>query len=159
MRVLSACPVVHKSPTSFWVMCASTANMRVLSACPVVHESPFQHTISKSTPAWSNMWPVGTCVMHCCRYLFSQNGIRGCNYNMNKAGVYTITFSVTNSQGLSASVNRTLAVQPVCPSGETLCSNQVRCHCSCCITLSRCQLQTYIVCLSSSHLDNDLPQV
>ena len=48
---------------------------------------------------------------------------------MNKAGVYTIVFSVTNSQGLSASVNRTLAVEPVCPSGEVLCSNKVGCCC------------------------------
>ncbi len=44
---------------------------------------------------------------------------------MKEAGVYTIAFSVTNSQGLSASVNRTLVVEPVCPSGETLCSNKV----------------------------------
>ena len=44
---------------------------------------------------------------------------------MNVAGVYTIVFSVTNSQGMSASVNRTLAVEPICPSGETLCSNKV----------------------------------
>lgn len=61
----------------------------------------------------------------CCRYLFSQTGIKACSYNMKKAGVYTIVLSVTNSRGLSASVNRTLVVQPVCPSGESLCSNKV----------------------------------
>ena len=44
---------------------------------------------------------------------------------MNTAGVYTIVLSVTNSQGMSASVNRTLAVEPICPSGENLCSNKV----------------------------------
>ena len=50
---------------------------------------------------------------------------------MSQAGVHTIVFSVTNSQGLSASINRTLAVQPICPSGETLCSNQVSAFCCC----------------------------
>ena len=44
---------------------------------------------------------------------------------MKLAGIYTIVFAVTNSQGLSASVNRTLVVEPVCPVGETLCSNKV----------------------------------
>ena len=46
---------------------------------------------------------------------------------MSEAGVYTIAFTVTNSQGLSASVSRTLVVEPVCPAGETLCSNKVSC--------------------------------
>ena len=44
---------------------------------------------------------------------------------MKVAGVYTIAFTVTNSQGLSASVNRTLVVEPVCPLGQILCSNKV----------------------------------
>ncbi len=60
-----------------------------------------------------------------CRYLFSTTGIGACDYDMDEAGVYTIAFTVTNSQGLSASVNRTLVVEPVCPAGETLCSNKV----------------------------------
>ncbi len=60
------------------------------------------------------------------RYLFKTTGIRACSYNMKAAGVYTIAFKVTNSQGLSASVNRTLVVEPVCPYGETLCSNKAR---------------------------------
>lgn len=47
---------------------------------------------------------------------------------MKVAGVYTIAFTVTNSQGLSASVNRTLVVEPVCPLGQILCSNKVRLH-------------------------------
>lgn len=58
------------------------------------------------------------------RYLFTTTGINACSYNMTLAGVYTIAFTVTNSQGLSASVNRTLVVEPVCPSGESLCSNK-----------------------------------
>ena len=61
------------------------------------------------------------------RYLFTTTGIRACSYNMTVAGVYTIAFTVTNSQGLSASVNRTLVVEPVCPAGETICSNKA-CH-------------------------------
>ena len=60
-----------------------------------------------------------------CRYLFTTTGIRACSYDMKVAGVYTIAFTVTNSQGLSASVNRTLVVEPVCPTGESLCSNKV----------------------------------
>ena len=60
-----------------------------------------------------------------CRYLFTATGINACSYNTSVAGVYTIDFTVTNSQGLSASVNRTLVVEPVCPSGQTLCSNKV----------------------------------
>jgi len=60
-----------------------------------------------------------------CRYLFTATGINACSYSMKVAGVYTIAFTVTNSQGLSASVNRTLVVEPVCPLGQTLCSNKV----------------------------------
>jgi len=60
-----------------------------------------------------------------CRYLFTSTGINACSYNTKVAGVYTLTFSVTNSQGMSASVKRTLVVEPVCPLGETLCSNKV----------------------------------
>ncbi len=60
-----------------------------------------------------------------CRYLFTATGIDACSYSMKVAGVYTIAFTVTNSQGLSASVNRTLVVEPVCPLGQILCSNKV----------------------------------
>ena len=74
------------------------------------------------------------------RYLFSTTGINACNYDMDEAGVYIITFTVTNSQGLSASVNRTLVVEPVCPAGETLCSNKVKCFLYC----------LYLSCLSSA---------
>ena len=48
-----------------------------------------------------------------CRNLFTATGIDACSYNMNVAGIYTIAFAVTNSQGLSASVNRTLVVMPI----------------------------------------------
>ena len=44
---------------------------------------------------------------------------------MAVAGVYYIVFKVTNSKGMSASVSRTLVVQPVCSSGEVLCPNKV----------------------------------
>ncbi len=79
-----------------------------------------------------------------CRYLFSATWINACSYNMKVAGVYTIAFMVTNSQGLSTSVNRTLVVEPVCPLGETLCSNKVMSLCNntkpiqharCCVVL------------------------
>jgi len=77
----------------------------------------------EGTPLWCHTeWQAALY-----RYLFSTTGIAACNYDMDEAGVYTITFTVTNSQGLSASVNRTLVVEPVCPAGETLCSNKVRC--------------------------------
>ncbi len=48
---------------------------------------------------------------------------------MKKAGIYSLTFTVTNSQGLSVSVTRTLVVSPVCPPGEALCSNKVSFSC------------------------------
>ena len=69
-----------------------------------------------------SMGPNG---VHVCRYLFSTTGIRACSYNMTVAGVYSIVFTVTNSKGVSASVSRTLVVQPVCASGEVLCPNKV----------------------------------
>ncbi len=51
-----------------------------------------------------------------------------CKINTFVPGYYNITYSVTNSAGLTASVNRTLFVQSVCPSGQTLCSDQVSYH-------------------------------
>ena len=68
---------------------------------------------------------MGTICGYVCRYLFSATGIRACSYNMTVAGVYSIVFTVTNSKGMSASVSRTLVVQPVCASGEVLCPNKV----------------------------------
>ncbi|DBA80580.1 TPA: hypothetical protein ACH3X1_007841 [Trebouxia sp. C0004] len=73
---------------------------------------------------------VQACSISTAEYLFKTTGIRACSYNMKAAGVYTITFTVTNSQGLSASVNRILVVEPVCPYGETLCSNKIACSSS-----------------------------
>ena len=58
------------------------------------------------------------------RYLFSTEGIGACNYNMKVVGVYSIVFSVTNSQGLSANVTRTLVVQPTCFAGQFLCPDK-----------------------------------
>ncbi|KAL0024407.1 hypothetical protein WJX79_011128 [Trebouxia sp. C0005] len=73
---------------------------------------------------------VQACSTSTAEYLFTTTGINACSYNMTLAGVYTIAFTVTNSQGLSASVNRTLVVEPVCPSGESLCSNKIECSSS-----------------------------
>ncbi|KAL0020782.1 hypothetical protein WJX79_001465 [Trebouxia sp. C0005] len=73
---------------------------------------------------------VQACSTSNAKYLFTATGINACSYNTSVAGVYTIDFTVTNSQGLSASVNRTLVVEPVCPSGQTLCSNKVACSAS-----------------------------
>ncbi|KAL0020772.1 hypothetical protein WJX77_012245 [Trebouxia sp. C0004] len=70
---------------------------------------------------------VQTCSKSNAKYLFTATGINACSYSMKVAGVYTIAFTVTNSQGLSASVNRTLVVEPVCPLGQILCSNKVSC--------------------------------
>ncbi|EFJ49406.1 hypothetical protein VOLCADRAFT_89802 [Volvox carteri f. nagariensis] len=50
-----------------------------------------------------------------------------CNVPIGRAGNYTITFSVANSAGHTASVSRSLIVQPICPQGETLCSDAVSC--------------------------------
>ncbi|GIL51198.1 hypothetical protein Vafri_7273 [Volvox africanus] len=50
-----------------------------------------------------------------------------CNVSTALPGNYTITFSVTNSANSSVNVSRTLFVQPVCPSGEQLCSDGRSC--------------------------------
>ncbi|EFJ49748.1 hypothetical protein VOLCADRAFT_89514 [Volvox carteri f. nagariensis] len=50
-----------------------------------------------------------------------------CNVSVSRPGNYTITYSVANSAGRSASVSRVLIVQPVCPSGEILCSDGISC--------------------------------
>ena len=60
------------------------------------------------------------------RYLFSTTGINACSYSTRIAGVYSLVFTVTNSQGLSASVTRTLVVQPTCYAGEILCPDKAR---------------------------------
>ena len=80
------------------------------------------HKPSNGSARWSHMHGNG---VQLCRYLFTATGINACSYSMKVAGVYTIAFTVTNSQGLSASVNRTLMVEPVCPLGQILCSNKV----------------------------------
>ncbi|GLI62029.1 hypothetical protein VaNZ11_004606, partial [Volvox africanus] len=50
-----------------------------------------------------------------------------CNVSTAVPGNYAITFSVMNSANSSVSVSRTLVVQPVCPSGEQLCSDGTSC--------------------------------
>ena len=75
--------------------------------------------------AYMKTTSMGPNNVHVCRYLFSTTGIRACSYNMANAGMYSIVFTVTNSKGMSASVRRTLVVQPVCSAGEVLCPNKV----------------------------------
>lgn len=48
-----------------------------------------------------------------------------CGIHNDDPGDYNITYSVTNSAGLTASVKRHLTIKAVCPNGETLCSDQV----------------------------------
>ena len=60
-----------------------------------------------------------------CRYLVSQNGLRACNLDTSTPGNLTVAYSVTNSAGLSAGVNRTITVQIVCAVGEHVCNNKV----------------------------------
>jgi hypothetical protein len=48
-----------------------------------------------------------------------------CGIQSDAPGDYNITFSVTNSAGLSASTRRRITIKAVCPSGEALCADKV----------------------------------
>lgn len=69
--------------------------------------------------------------LHCfCRWQASSKGQRlvpvllACGIKPDEPGEYNITFSVTSSSGLSASVNRRLTIKAACPPGEKLCSDK-----------------------------------
>lgn len=51
-----------------------------------------------------------------------------CGIQSDVPGDYNITFSVTNSAGLSASTRRRITIKAVCPSGEALCADKVSWH-------------------------------
>eukprot|EP00798_Chlamydomonas_sp_ICE-L_P003741 gene3741-13800_t len=53
--------------------------------------------------------------------VFSTNGLAACALNKDNWGTFSITFSVTNSAGLSASVTRSLQVQKACLPGSDPC--------------------------------------
>jgi hypothetical protein len=48
-----------------------------------------------------------------------------CGIQNDTPGDYNITFSVTNSAGLSASTRRRITIKAVCPPGEALCADKV----------------------------------
>ncbi|KAK3252906.1 hypothetical protein CYMTET_37812 [Cymbomonas tetramitiformis] len=48
-------------------------------------------------------------------------GVSGCGVDTSVPGLYPVTFSVTNSAGLTASDFRNVTVTPGCSTGETLC--------------------------------------
>jgi hypothetical protein len=50
-------------------------------------------------------------------------GLRNCLLDINKAGRYNITFTVANSLGLRATVQRFVVVQDSCVTGEALCQD------------------------------------
>ncbi len=49
-----------------------------------------------------------------------------CNISTKVPGDYNITYSVTNSAGLTSETWRTLTVMGICPAGERLCADLVR---------------------------------
>jgi hypothetical protein len=65
------------------------------------------------------------------RYSFDTVGVRGCvaegKLNTRMGGVYTLTFAVVNSAGLSSHVNRTITVISSCATGESLCLDGIEC--------------------------------
>lgn len=68
------------------------------------------------------------------RLPISQAGLLACeampfweDLSSGVPGEYNITFSVTNDADLSASVNRTVVVVPLCDEGERLCGNLTTC--------------------------------
>eukprot|EP00775_Hariotina_reticulata_P011535 gene11535-11678_t len=50
-----------------------------------------------------------------------------CNITADTPGDYNLTFSVTNSAGLTSRVVRRLIIKAICPEGELLCPNKVTC--------------------------------
>ncbi|KAK3267327.1 hypothetical protein CYMTET_24107, partial [Cymbomonas tetramitiformis] len=63
-----------------------------------------------------------------CGQPFREWGLRGCGITVESPpGRYTVTFTVSNSAGHSASVSRSVLVQAQCLEGEFLCDNQVDC--------------------------------
>lgn len=48
-----------------------------------------------------------------------------CGIPGDKPGTYSITFSVSNSAGVTATVIRQVVIRAVCPVGEQLCPDKV----------------------------------
>lgn len=48
-----------------------------------------------------------------------------CGIRPDRPGAYNITFSVTSSSGLTATVSRGLTIRAACPEGEKLCADMV----------------------------------
>ncbi len=71
-------------------------------------------------------------MFHICRFKPSGNTkavpvLLACNIKSAVPGKYNITFSATNSAGMSSSVVRRLLIKPSCAPGEAVCSDQVGC--------------------------------
>ena len=54
---------------------------------------------------------------------YASVGLQYCGIDTTKAGTYTVTFTAANDNSASASVQRTVVVQPSCSSGEQACSD------------------------------------
>uniref|UniRef100_A0A061QZ39 Polycystin cation channel PKD1/PKD2 domain-containing protein n=1 Tax=Tetraselmis sp. GSL018 TaxID=582737 RepID=A0A061QZ39_9CHLO len=58
---------------------------------------------------------------------FAASGLLPCSINTRTPGKRNVTFQVTNDANLTASVNRTVVVLPVCPPGERACLEDLTC--------------------------------
>ncbi|KAK3237662.1 hypothetical protein CYMTET_52282 [Cymbomonas tetramitiformis] len=54
-------------------------------------------------------------------------GVSACGVDTDVPGVYLVTFSVSNSAGLSAYATRNVTITPACPIGEVLCRSGEAC--------------------------------
>jgi hypothetical protein len=79
---------------------------------------------------------MNVCVLLCClpdaslrwwspSYQRAVPLLLACKITGDTPGEYNLTFSVTNSAGLTSRIVRRLIIKAVCPEGESLCSDKV----------------------------------
>ncbi|KAK3266543.1 hypothetical protein CYMTET_24838 [Cymbomonas tetramitiformis] len=60
-------------------------------------------------------------------YKFSKKGVQACGVDTHVPGLYQVLFEVFTSHGTHGSATRNVTVRKTCPTGETLCRDQISC--------------------------------